>query len=242
MSEQPFHDRVRVPLLLLAVLALTLVWRPWRLLPPAWQPWAPLAVTHEMTPVTRWKLMRLGNAPAQACRDVLATAPAQAADYLPLADYTPAPACPLTNVVRVRSTSVTFNAPFTAHCPMVVAWLMYERQALQPLARETFGETVAAVDHFGSFSCRNIYHRANARRSEHATATALDVAGFRLADGTRIVVLDDWDNAARPQHGTFLRAAHAAACDYFGTVLGPDYNAPHANHFHFGTRGVRYCR
>ncbi len=232
----------QVPVLLLAVLLLMLVWRPWRLLPPAWQPWAPLAVTHAMTPVTRWKLMRLRDAPAQACLEVLATAPPESADYLPLADYTPAPDCPLANVVRVRATSVAFNAPFTAHCPLAVAWLMYEQQALQPLARDTFGEPVAAVNHFGSFSCRNIYHRANARRSEHATATALDVAGFRLADGTRIVVLDDWDNTARPQHGVFLRAAHTAACDYFGTVLGPDYNAPHANHFHFGTRGLRYCR
>lgn len=231
-----------VPLLLLGVALLLTVWRPWRLLPPWWQPWAPLALHHEMTPVTRWKLAQLREAPAATCRAVLATSRSERVAVMPLEDYKPAPSCPLTNVVRVQRTGVTFNAPFTAHCPMAVAWLMYEQQALQPLARDLFGEPVAAVNHFGSFSCRNIYHRANARRSEHATATALDVAGFRLADGTRIVVLDDWDNADKPLHGVFLRGVHEAACDYFGTVLGPDYNAPHANHFHFGTRGLRYCR
>ena len=42
---------------------------------------------------------------------------------------------------------------------------------------------------FGSFACRNIYHRQQARRSEHATADALDVSGFRLADGRRVSVL-----------------------------------------------------
>jgi hypothetical protein len=30
----------------------------------------------------------------------------------------------------------------------------------------------------------------------------------------------------------FLRQAHAAACKYFGTVLGPEANADHENHFH----------
>lgn len=31
---------------------------------------------------------------------------------------------------------------------------------------------------------------------------------------------------------TFLRAAHAAACEIFGTTLGPEANAAHRNHFH----------
>ena len=31
----------------------------------------------------------------------------------------------------------------------------------------------------------------------------------------------------------FLRAVHAGACRYFGTVLGPEANTAHRNHFHF---------
>jgi hypothetical protein len=30
----------------------------------------------------------------------------------------------------------------------------------------------------------------------------------------------------------FLRAAHRAACKTFGTVLGPEANNAHKNHFH----------
>jgi hypothetical protein len=30
----------------------------------------------------------------------------------------------------------------------------------------------------------------------------------------------------------FLRQAHAAACKYFGTVLGPEANEAHKNHLH----------
>jgi hypothetical protein len=33
-------------------------------------------------------------------------------------------------------------------------------------------------------------------------------------------------------HMDFLRAAHAAACRQFGTVLGPEANTTHKNHFH----------
>ena len=42
----------------------------------------------------------------------------------------------------------------------------------------------------------------------------------------------------------FLRAVHQGACKTFGTVLGPDANAAHKDHFHFDLkeRGTAYCR
>lgn len=88
----------------------------------------------------------------------------------------------------------------------------------------------------------SIYNRENARRSEHASAAAFDLAGFRLADGRRISVLDDWNNEQEPARGEFLKAVHRAACGYFGTVLGPDYNQPHENHFHLDTSSFGICR
>jgi hypothetical protein len=42
----------------------------------------------------------------------------------------------------------------------------------------------------------------------------------------------------------FLRAAHASACKYFGTVLGPEANTDHVNHFHVDMaprRGHNFC-
>ena len=206
-------------------------------IPREWNPFAPLVVSDPVTPVTRWKLKALSG-DREACLAALETAPD--IDYTPLGDYTAAAGCPLENVVRLSSTQVSFSSSFVASCPLALAWTMYERHELQPLARQIFGEGVSRVQHYGSFACRNIYHRENARRSEHATASALDVAAFRLEDGRRISVLEDWGDGG--ERGRFLEAAQAGACHYFGTTLGPNYNAAHANHFHLGMRGVSFCR
>jgi hypothetical protein len=77
--------------------------------------------------------------------------------------------------------------------------------------------------------------------SAHARAEAIDIAAFVLADGRRVSVLGDWqDGDARERQ--FLRVVHASACKRFGTVLGPDYNAAHRNHFHVELGGGSFCR
>lgn len=83
-------------------------------------------------------------------------------------------------------------------------------------------------------------NRASGRRSQHATANAIDIASFRLADGREISVARHWggDDPA----GRFLAAAHEAACGRFASVLGPDYNAAHADHFHLEMGGFGLCR
>jgi hypothetical protein len=208
-------------------------------LPAGWNPWQPLAVEDPLTPVTRWKLGRL-EGDREACLAVLARVPESVLAYAPLADHTPVADCPLENVVRIERAGVAFDSSFVAACPLAVAWLRYERHRLQPAARELFGRSVAAVEHYGSFACRNIYGREQGRRSLHATAEALDVAAYRLDDGRRIEVRRDWgDDDAE---GKFLRRARQGACDAFGSVLGPDYNTAHADHFHLGVGGYRVCR
>jgi hypothetical protein len=51
--------------------------------------------------------------------------------------------------------------------------------------------------------------------------------------------------SAKPtKEGLFLRAIHGGACREFGTVLGPEANDPHRNHFHLDLiprRGRGYC-
>ncbi|MFA5678562.1 MAG: extensin family protein [Pseudomonas sp.] len=228
-------------LLLLTLLAGIAISEPWRHLPPQWNPWVPLAIDHPMNLITKWKLSRLQNDPVQ-CIAALDSAPEGAIDYLALEDYTPVTGCPLSNVVRVRRTGIEYNASFTVTCPLAVAWLMFERQKLQPLADQHIHSGLQRVDHLGSFACRNIYHRDNARRSQHASANAFDVAGFRFADGTHVTVLKDWNNHAAPAKAAFLKDIHRSACGYFGTVLGPDYNQPHENHFHLDGSGFNFCR
>jgi hypothetical protein len=130
-------------------------------------------------------------------------------------------------------------------CPVAAALALWEWHVVQPAALRHFGSKVASVDHFGSYSCRRIYGRSEGAWSEHSSANAVDVAGFRLADGTRISVVGDWKD--RGAKGRFLRDARNGACNLFATVLSPDYNEAHRDHFHLdqaarGVTGWRGCR
>lgn len=232
--------RIKFAGLLLIVMAFDAM-RSVPLVPPAWNPFEPLALSHAMNPVVRWKLAKLKSDP-ELCLAVLATAAEGTLDYLPLQDYTPVETCPLHNVVRVSSTRLKYNAPFTLSCPLLVRWTMFEQQQLQPLALTHKNSSITAIDHFGTFACRNVYGREVGRRSQHATASAFDVAAFHFENGEVASVLNDWDNAKKPDNSAFLHEVHDAACSYFGTVLGPDYNEPHANHFHLDTSNFNLCR
>ena len=101
---------------------------------------------------------------------------------------------------------------------------------MQPAARDIFGQEVARIEHFGSFSCRRLYGRDEGPWSQHATGNAIDIAGFVLADGTRIAVVNDWQGEG--EKARFLREVRDGACRAFGTVLSPDYNEAHRDHFH----------
>lgn len=148
--------------------------------------------------------------------------------------------CPLLNTLRVQGGDVALSSSFLASCPLAVAFALFEHHALQPAAQAVYGQAVSRVDHLGSFACRNVYGRENGRRSQHASADALDIAGFRLADGRSINVLRDWpkDN----QDARFLRQVRDGACDMFSVVLSPDYNAAHRNHFHVDVGPWWMCR
>ncbi|RZI88658.1 MAG: extensin, partial [Pseudomonas sp.] len=63
---------------------------------------------------------------------------------------------------------------------------------------------------------------------------------FRLKDGQRIVLAQDWQVGG--QKAEFLREVRKAACASFSTVLGPDYNAAHHNHFHLDMGVWQVCR
>lgn len=214
---------------------------PWQHLPEQWNPAAPLALDHSPTVVSRWKLTALEDAP-DLCLALLADSEDYGLEYLALADHTPVAGCPLTNVVRVHQSQVEFSSSFVMRCPLLVRWLMFESQQLQPLAIEHLGRQVQQVEHLGTFACRNIYGRETGRVSQHATASAFDIAGFVLEDGRQVSVLDDWDNDTRADASRFLKEAHQASCRYFGTVLGPEYNRAHANHFHVDNSRFGVCR
>lgn len=130
-------------------------------------------------------------------------------------------------------------------CSVAASLAMWEWDVVQPAALDHFGSKVAAIDHYGSYSCRKMYGRAQGYWSEHASANAIDVAGFRLADGRRVSVVRDWNGGG--DKAAFLREVRDGACDLFATVLSPDYNRAHHDHLHFdqaarGAVGWRACR
>ena len=221
-----------IGLLLAAGLACQLGWR----VPTAWNPWAPLDVRQPPNWLTPYKLSRLRKDPA-LCREALQTSGLR---YRAQADSPASATCPLQNVWRIEGGQAQLSSSFLASCPLAVGYALFEVHGLQPVAQRVFGQPVARVEHLGSFACRNVYHRPQGRLSQHATANALDISGFRLKDGQRIVLARDWQAGGR--NAAFLRQVQEAACASFSTVLGPDYNAAHHNPFHLDMGLWQICR
>ncbi|VEB05741.1 putative inner membrane protein [Klebsiella pneumoniae] len=62
------------------------------------------------------------------------------------------------------------------------------------------------------------------------------VSAWRTADAS--ASLQGWrSETSHP----WLVALLNNSCHYFGNALGPEYNAAHANHFHFGMPRQGFC-
>jgi hypothetical protein len=229
--------RLALAVLLGAAIIAGLVWGEVIAIPNRLNPFTPLRVADDVGWLTRLKLARLERDGPQ-CLAVLANTPVL---HRPVPDRSMEQGCGLSNGVEVSRSSVALNRGFTATCPLTVAWALFETHVLRPAARRHFGQDVVRVTHLGTYACRNVNHRVDGRRSEHATANAIDIAGFVLADGQQIIVRSDWagGNARRSD---FLRALRDGACDFFDVVLSPDYNEAHHDHFHFDMGSYRACR
>jgi hypothetical protein len=207
-------------------------------------PWTPLDLGQPVGLFTGRKLAGLTQDPA-ACRGLLTQAGVR---------FTALPArrdgqCGYDDAVRLTSggarSTMLSPANLGMACPVAAALTMWEWNVLLPAARRHFDARVTRIDHFGSYSCRRLYGRDAGAWSEHSTADAIDIAGFRLSDGTRISVARDWKEGG--PKAAFLREVRDGACGLFATVLSPDYNAAHRDHFHLdqaarGEKGWRACR
>ena len=124
-------------------------------------------------------------------------------------------------------------------CPLANTFAGWARYGVDRAARQILGSALVKIETMGSYSCRNV--AGSSRRSAHATAEAIDVAAFVLADGRRISVIDGWAGGTLRER-EFLQVVHQSACKRFGTVLGPEYNAAHHDHFHVELGGTSFCR
>ncbi len=152
----------------------------------------------------------------------------------------PAPAggaCRVERPIRLVASRVPPDRPLETNCALARAWLGFEPELLA-VARRELGAEALALLHMGSWSCRRMTGNAG-RTSQHARALALDVAGFRLADGRRITVAEHWRD--RGPAGRFLRAAAKAACRHFPMVLTPDSDRWHRDHLHLDLGPFARC-
>ena len=205
-------------------------------------PWTRLDLHQPIGAFTGPKLARLGN-DANLCRALLRDV---GADVAPVPSRSGGASCGYEDGMRLGSRPIGFRPPEpVTSCSVAAGLYLIETRIIQPAAMRHFGSRVNAIDHTGSYSCRRLYGRSEGAYSEHATADAIDIIGFRLADGRRISVLLDWDGD-RPK-AEFLREVRDGSCRLFSTVLSPDYNAAHADHLHLdqaerGSFGWRGCR
>jgi hypothetical protein len=145
--------------------------------------------------------------------------------------------------------AVAVQQPVTMDCSMIPALESWLNEVVQPIAQARFGQAVVGLNAFGAYSCRSIDNMQGARLSEHAFGNAIDISGFKLADGRVISVVDNWKKTDT-QEAAFLHEAHAGACQHFTTVLGPGADVFHYNHIHMdlamhgqtNTGPRRYCK
>lgn len=208
-------------------------------------PWTALDLSQPVGAFTGRKLAALGGEGGE-CRALLRRAGVR---FNALPPRRAGAQCGYDDAVRLTAGgAVTIRyrpADLGTSCPVAAALALWEWNVVQPAALRHLGSKVAAIDHFGSYSCRRIYGRSEGSWSEHATANAVDIAAFRLEDGSRISVVGDWPDEG--PRGRFLRAVRDGACPVFATVLSPDYNAAHRDHLHLdqaarGAMGWRGCR
>jgi hypothetical protein len=201
--------------------------------PPQDLPWKPLRLDQPVGLATGAKFARAAG-DAALCRKVLTEGGVRFSE-VPDRDYGE---CATENAVRLDAG--LSPGPPVMTCPVALGYAFWMRHAVQPAAREILGERIARVEHYGTYACRNVYGRAEGRRSEHAFANALDVAAFRTASGRQVSVLRDF--AREDARGRFLRRVRDGACPWFRAVLSPDYNAAHRDHFHLDHGRFGQCR
>ena len=195
--------------------------------------WKPLSLADPLGLATRGKLDRVTETPERC----LAFLREQGVDFTPAAQRPTEAFCTIDTPIRLGASALRPASPIM-DCPMAVSFELWRRQSVAPQARRILGTEVVGLDQFGTYACRNI--RGSERRSEHATAQAIDIAGFRFADGRRITVARDW--SAPGSSGQFLATVRDDACRIFHAALSPDYNAAHVDHLHLDTGRFRICR
>jgi hypothetical protein len=135
-------------------------------------------------------------------------------------------------IVLPDARRITVKPAAVLRCEMATAIANWVREDTAPLMA-ALGSEITELDNFDSFECRGRNRVKGAKLSEHGKANALDVRGFRLANGTMLSLTDR--TVARETREKVL----ASVCSRFSTVLGPASDWYHEDHIHLDLRERR---
>ena len=128
-------------------------------------------------------------------------------------------------VVLADKRSVALTPAATLRCTMALAIADWVRTDVAPVAAG-LGSALTALDNFDSYECRGRNRVVGAKLSEHGRANALDVRGFKLADGRSVGLTD------RTVPPELRETVLHSVCARFATVLGPGSDWYHEDHIH----------
>ncbi len=151
--------------------------------------------------------------------------------------------CGLENPVEVSVVAgVEVAPPVVTGCNIATALADWLEHDVADHADTMLDASVTRIDQVSGYVCRNRNSAAKGRLSLHAVANAIDIASFHLADGAKVTVEHGWP--AKDAQSEFLKASWQSACGRFGTVLGPESDEWHRDHFHLdgAERRSSYCR
>ena len=142
-------------------------------------------------------------------------------------------------VVLAGGQRVRLSSGAILRCTMASAVADWVRGDLAPLA-EGLGSKVVELDNYDSFDCRGRNRVEGAKMSEHGLANALDVRGFRLANGQAVALTE------RTIDRSLREKVLTQVCARFTTVLGPGSDWYHEDHVHLDLAerrgGYRLCQ
>lgn len=147
-------------------------------------------------------------------------------------------ACNLTDAVRVKGLEARFDKPATMRCELALRLDEFEVNVVQAAAEQHFHRRVVEIYHYGAYACRNI--AGTHRLSAHARGEAIDIAGFELDGGLKIMIKEHWRGAG--ERSRFLHDVARGACRMFNVVLTPDADRDHLDHIHLDLGPYKLCR
>ena len=137
--------------------------------------------------------------------------------------------------VDLLNSAGTRTSSVLAACDMALA-LVATIDDVQPSG-------VVALRHMGTYNCRVISRTDTLSR--HAYGDAIDIAGFDFDDGTYWSVVSDWEHDTTSFHTDaaewlYERSYAWHEARIWNTILTPNYNSDHDDHFHVDLTPGRY--